>query len=148
MNQNQITVTLVGNLTDDPELRFTPSGAAVCKFRVAQTPRTRDGQGGAWKDGQPTFLDCTAWRQLAENIAESLARGTRVLVTGRLRTERWPDREDQSRTHSRMVLDVEAVGPDLTFATAKVTKLRRSNGAGDDEWASVNRSWSSRSRRS
>ncbi len=133
---NNLTLTIVGNLTDDPELRFTPSGAAVCKFRVAHTPRTRDGQDG-WKDGEPTFLDCTAWRQLAENVAESLARGTRVIVAGRLRTERWESKEGEKR--SKVVLDVDAVGPELAFATAKVAKLRRGNGAGDDDWTSATR---------
>jgi single-strand DNA-binding protein len=134
---NNLSLTVVGNLTDDPELRFTPSGAAVCKFRVAHTPRTRDGQDGQWRDGEPTFLDCTAWRQLAENVAESLARGTRVVVVGRLRTERWESKEGEKR--SKMVLDVDAVGPELAFATAKVSKLRHGNSAGDDEWSTATR---------
>jgi single-strand DNA-binding protein len=133
---NTLTLTIVGNLTDDPELRFTPTGTAVCKFRVAHTPRTRDGQdSGQWKDGEPTFLDCTIWRQAAENVAESLTRGARVIVTGRLRTERWDGRDGEKR--SKMVLDVDAVGPELSFATAKVTKLRRANGNSDDQWASA-----------
>jgi single-strand DNA-binding protein len=133
---NTLTMTIVGNLTDDPELRFTPNGAVVCKFRVAQTPRTRDGQDSQWKDGEPTFLDCTAWRQLAENVAETLTRGARVIVVGRVRTERWDGQDGGKR--SKMVLDVDAVGPELSFATAKIVKLRRGAGS-DSEWSNASR---------
>lgn len=134
---NTLTLSIIGNLTADPELRFTPSGAAVVRFTVAHTPRKPDGNGG-WTDGEPTFLDCTAWRQLAENVAESLAKGTRVVVTGRLRTERWEDK-DSGQKRSRMVLDVDGVGPDLTYATATVKKMARNAGDPNDPWASASR---------
>ncbi len=134
-----LTLSIVGNLTADPELRFTPSGVAVAKFTVAFTPRALDKASGEWRDGEPTFVDCTAWRQLAENAAESLTRGARVVVVGRLRTERWDDKETGAR-RSRMVLDAEAVGPDLTYATATVRRMaRRTDGPADDEWSSASR---------
>ena len=131
-----LDLTIIGNLTGDPELRFTPTGTAVVKFTVAHTPRTR--KGDEWIDGETTFLDCTAWRQLAENVAESLRKGTRVVVAGRLRTERWETPEGDKR--SRMVLDVDGVGPDLAYATATVKKLTRHPGsevAPDDPWATA-----------
>src|SRR6266536_1558406 len=121
---NALTLTIIGNLTADPELRFTPSGAAVVKFTVAHTPRSK--RGDEWVDGEPTFLDCTAWRQLAENVAESLAKGARVIVTGRLRTDRWEtdgrNGQPAGEKRSRMVLDVDGVGPELAYATAAVKK--------------------------
>lgn len=145
------TITVVGNLTDDPELRFTPSGAAVAKFRVASTPRFLDRQTNEWKDGDPLFLTCTVWRQAAENVAESLQRGARVVVTGRLRQRSYETREGEKRTV--IELEVDEIGPSLRYATAKVQKMSRSSGSGggfgsggangggggnfDDPWASA-----------
>jgi single-strand DNA-binding protein len=119
-------ITLVGNLTDDPELRFTPSGAPVANFRVASTPRTFDRQSGEWRDGDPLFMSCSVWRQMAENVAESLQRGMRVVVTGRLKQRSYETRDGQQRTV--VELDVEEIGPSLRYATAKVTKTQRSGG--------------------
>ena len=117
-------ITVVGNLTDDPELRFTPSGAAVANFRVASTPRTFNRQTNAWEDGDPLFLSCSVWRQAAENVAESLHRGARVVVTGRLKQRSYETREGEKRTVFE--LDVDEIGPSLRYATAKVTKTQRS----------------------
>src|SRR5690606_8350011 len=122
----ETTITLVGNLTDDPELRFTPSGAPVANFRVASTPRTFDRQSGEWRDGDPLFMSCTVWRQMAENVAESLQRGTRVIVTGRLRQRSYETRDGQQRTV--VEVDVDEIGPALRYATAKVTKTQLSGG--------------------
>ncbi len=122
------TITVVGNLTDDPELRFTPSGAAVAKFRVASTPRFLDKASGEWKDGDPLFLACTVWRQAAENVAESLQRGARVIVSGRLRQRSYETREGEKRTV--IELEVDEIGPSLRYATAKVQKMSRSSGGG------------------
>ncbi|MEU2943333.1 single-stranded DNA-binding protein [Nocardiopsis alba] len=119
-------ITLVGNLVDDPELRFTNSGAAVASFRVASTPRTFDRQSGEWKDGESMFLTCSVWRQYAENVAESLQRGMRVIVQGRLRQRSYETREGEKRTVFEV--DVEEVGPALRSATAKVTKTQRQGG--------------------
>ena len=134
----ETVVTLVGNLVDDPELRFTPSGAAVANFRIASTPRTYDRQTGEWKDGESLFLSCSVWRQAAENVAESLQRGMRVIVQGRLKSRSYDDREGNKRTVFE--IDVEEVGPSLKMATAKVQKTSRSGGGqgfgGDDPWAS------------
>lgn len=116
----ETVITVVGNLVDDPELRFTPSGAAVAKFRVASTPRIFDRQTNEWKDGEGLFLTCSVWRQAAENVAESLTRGMRVVVQGRLKQRSYEDREGVKRTVYE--LDVEEVGPSLKNATAKVTK--------------------------
>src|SRR5688572_32995902 len=124
----ETVITVVGNLTDDPELRFTPSGAAVAKFRVASTPRTLDRNSGEWKDGEPLFLQCNIWRQAAENVAESLHRGARVIVTGRLRQRSYETREGEKRTV--MELEVDEIGPSLRYATAKVQKMQRSSGGG------------------
>lgn len=121
-------ITVIGNLTDDPELRFTPSGAAVANFTVASTPRTFDRQTSEWKDGETLFLRCSVWRQAAENTAESLTKGTRVIVQGRLVQRSYEDREGQKRTVNE--LQVDEVGPSLTWATAKVTKASRSGGGG------------------
>ena len=134
---NDTTLTLIGNLTDDPELRFTPSGAAVAKFRIASTPRYMDKTTNEWKDGEPLFLSCTVWRQVAENVAESLTRGARVIVSGRLKARTFTDKTEQKRTVFE--LDVDEVGPSLRYATAKVQKLARSNstGGGDDSWGSA-----------
>ena len=124
----ETTITVVGNLTDDPELRFTPSGAAVAKFRVASTPRTMDRQSGEWKDGEPLFLQCNVWRDAAEHVAESLQRGARVIVQGRLRQRSYETREGEKRTVYE--LEVDEIGPSLRYATAKVQKMSRSGGAG------------------
>lgn len=121
-------ITVVGNLTDDPELRFTPSGAAVANFTVASTPRTFNRQTNGWEDGETLFLRCSIWRQAAENVAESLTRGTRVVVQGRLKSRSYEDREGQKRTV--MELEVDEIGPSLTWATAKVTRAARSGGGG------------------
>ncbi|WFE22850.1 single-stranded DNA-binding protein [Solwaraspora sp. WMMD937] len=120
------TITVIGNLTDDPELRFTPSGAAVAKFRVASTPRYMDRASGEWKDGEPLFLSCTVWRQAAEHVAESLQRGARVIVSGRLRQRSYETREGEKRTV--IELEVDEIGPSLRYATAKVQKMSRSGG--------------------
>jgi single-strand DNA-binding protein len=141
----ETTITLIGNLTDDPELRFTPSGAAVAKFRVASTPRMMDRQSGEWKDGEPLFLSCNVWRQMAEHVAESLQRGSRVIVSGRLRQRTYETREGEKRTVFE--LEVDEIGPSLRYATAKVQKMSRSSGGGgfgasggapaDDPWATA-----------
>jgi single-strand DNA-binding protein len=134
-------ITVVGNLTADPELRFTPSGAAVANFTVASTPRTFDRQSNEWKDGEALFLNCSVWRQAAENAAESLTRGMRVIVSGRLKARSYETREGEKRTVFE--IDVDEVGPSLKYATAKVQKTSRSgggqgfqSGGGDDPWAS------------
>ncbi|MZD09009.1 single-stranded DNA-binding protein [Streptomyces sp. SID5785] len=124
----ETVITVVGNLVDDPELRFTPSGAAVAKFRVASTPRTFDRQTNEWKDGESLFLTCSVWRQAAENVAESLQRGMRVIVQGRLKQRSYEDREGVKRTVYE--LDVEEVGASLRSATAKVTKTSGRGGQG------------------
>ncbi|MFF2021912.1 single-stranded DNA-binding protein [Streptomyces sp. NPDC058171] len=124
----ETVITVVGNLVEDPELRFTPSGAAVAKFRVASTPRTFDKQTNEWKDGESLFLTCSVWRQAAENVAESLQRGMRVVVQGRLKQRSYEDREGVKRTVYE--LDVEEVGPSLKNATAKVTKTTGRGGQG------------------
>ena len=135
-------ITLVGNLTGDPELRFTPSGAAVANFTVASTPRNFDRQTNEWKDGETLFMRCSIWREAAENVAESLHRGTRVIVTGKLISRSWDDKETgQKRTV--MEMQVDEIGPSLKYATAKVNKTERSGGRGgfggggqqDDPWA-------------
>jgi single-strand DNA-binding protein len=127
MAAGDVTITVIGNLTDDPELRFTPSGAAVANFRVASTPRFLDKQTNEWKDGDPLFLQCNIWRQAAENVAESLQRGARVIVSGRLRQRTYETREGEKRTV--MELEVDEIGPSLRYATAKVQKMSRSSGS-------------------
>lgn len=143
-------ITIIGNLVDDPELRFTPSGAAVTNFRVASTPRTFDRQANEWKDGEALFLSCSVWREQAENVAESLQRGMRVIVTGNLKARTYETRDGEKRT--AFEIEVHEVGPALKYATAKVTRTARSGGqqgagqgqyaqqrnnsrAGDDPWA-------------
>ncbi|MQA93084.1 MAG: single-stranded DNA-binding protein [Streptosporangiales bacterium] len=143
-------ITLVGNLVDDPELRFTPSGQAVAKFRVASTPRFLDRQSGEWKDGEALFLTCNVWRQAAENVAETLQRGMRVIVQGRLRQRSYETKDGERRTVYE--IEVDEVGPSLRSATAKVNKTQRAGGGGgggfggggqgggapaDDPWASA-----------
>ena len=140
-------ITIVGNLVDDPELRFTPSGAAVAKFRVASTPRYLDKATNEWKDGDSLFLSCNVWRQTAENVAESLQRGMRVIIQGRLKQRSYETKEGEKRTVFE--IEVDEVGPSLRNATAKISKTSRAggapagggnsggNGAGnDDPWAS------------
>jgi single-strand DNA-binding protein len=137
----ETVITVVGNLTGDPELRFTPSGAAVANFTIASTPRTFDRQTNEWKDGDTLFLNCSIWRQAAENVAESLQKGMRVVAQGRLKARSYETREGEKRTV--MELDVDEVGPSLKYATAKVTRVTRGGGGGgsfggggDDPWAS------------
>lgn len=119
-------ITVVGNLTADPELRFTSSGAAVANFTVASTPRTLDRQSGEWRDGEAMFLRCSVWNQYAENVAESLSRGARVLVQGRLVQRSFETKEGEKRTVTE--LRVDEVGPALRYATAKVNKVSRNGG--------------------
>ena len=122
------TITIVGNLVDDPELRFTASGVAVANFRVASTPRAFDRQSNEWKDGESLFLSCSVWRQYAENVAESLTKGTRVIVSGRLKQRSYETNSGEKRTVFE--IDVEDVGPALRSATAKVSKVSRSGAGG------------------
>ncbi|MEU9894262.1 single-stranded DNA-binding protein [Streptomyces phaeochromogenes] len=136
----ETVITIVGNLVDDPELRFTPAGAAVAKFRIASTPRQFDKQTNEWRDGDSLFLTCSVWRQAAENVAESLQRGVRVIVQGRLKQRSYEDREGVKRTVYE--IDVDEVGPTLARATAKVVKNPSGGGQGsvaqkatDDPWA-------------
>lgn len=143
MASNETTMTVIGNLVDAPDLRFTPAGVAMARFTVASTPRMLDRESGQWRDGDPLYLTCTAWRELAEHCAESLGKGTRVVLTGRLRLSRWETEEGEKR--SAYGLDVDDVGPSLRFATAKVAKMTRTNGNGskgngssasaDDPWS-------------
>jgi len=144
MAAGDTVITLVGNLVDDPELRFTPSGAAVAKFRIASTPRFLDKQTNEWKDGESLFLSCNVWRQAAENVAESLQRGMRVIVQGRLKQRSYETKEGEKRTVYEV--EVDEVGPSLKSATAKVVKTQRGGGTGgfgggaaadNDPWASA-----------
>ena len=128
MAAGDTVITLVGNLVDDPELRFTPSGAAVAKFRMASTPRYLDKQTNEWKDGESLFLTCNVWRQAAENVAESLTRGSRVIVSGRLKQRSFETKEGEKRTV--VELEVDEIGPSLRYATAKVTRAARGEGGG------------------
>jgi single-strand DNA-binding protein len=121
-------ITIAGNLVDDPELRFTPAGQPVARFRVASTPRFRDNATGEWKDGDSLFLTCNVWRQAAENVAESLTRGMRVIVSGRLRQRSYETKEGEKRTVYE--IEVDDVGPSLRNASAKVNKVARSGGDG------------------
>ncbi|WP_131737311.1 single-stranded DNA-binding protein [Actinomadura roseirufa] len=121
-------ITIVGNLVEDPNLRFTPSGQAVASFRIASTPRSFDRQSGEWKDGESLFLTCNVWRQAAENVAESLQRGMRVIVQGRLKQRSYETREGEKRTVFEV--EVDEVGPSLKSATAKVNKTQRQGGGG------------------
>ncbi len=124
----ETVITVVGNLTSDPELRFTPSGAAVANFTIASTPRTFDRQANEWKDGETLFLRASIWREAAENVAESLTKGARVVAQGRLKARSYETREGEKRTSYE--LDVDEIGPSLRYATAKVTKASRSGGGG------------------
>jgi len=143
-------ITMIGNLVDDPELRFTPSGAAVAKFRVASTPRYLDKATNEWKDGESLFLQCQIWRQAAENVAESLTKGMRVILSGRLKQRSYETKEGEKRTVFEV--EVDEVGPSLRNATAKVTRTQRAGGSGgaaapaaadtfnDDPWAAASTS--------
>lgn len=143
---NETTLTITGNLTDAPDFRFTPSGVALARFTVASTPRIFDAKTNQWRDGEPLFMTCSAWRDMAENVAESLSKGARVVVTGKLRLSRWETPEGEKRQQHQ--LDVEDIGASLRYARAKVQKLTRqtapgsngnaANGSGapaDDPWA-------------
>src|ERR1700710_2788660 len=121
-------ITVVGNLTGAPELRFTPSGAAVANFTVASTPRAFDRQSNEWKDQETLFMRCSVWREAAENIAESLVRGNRVVVTGRLKSRSYETKEGEKRTV--VELEVDEVGPSLRYATAKVNRTQRGSSTG------------------
>ena len=134
MAAGDVIVTIVGNLTGDPELRFTPSGAAVANFRVASTPRVLDKATNEWKDGEAFYISCNVWRQYAENVAESLNKGMRVIVTGRLKQRSYETREGEKRTVIEM--DVDEVGPSLKYATAKVNKVQRAGGGFGDSGGS------------
>jgi single-strand DNA-binding protein len=128
-------ITIAGNLVDDPELRFTPAGQPVARFRVASTPRFRDNATGEWKDGDSLFLTCNVWRQAAENVAESLQRGMRVIVSGRLRQRSYETKEGDKRTVYEV--EVDDVGPSLRNASAKVNRVARSGGNGADPGVSA-----------
>lgn len=128
MAQGDTVITVIGNLTADPELRFTPAGAAVANFTVASTPRVFDRNTNEWKDGEALFMRCNIWREAAENVAESLTRGSRVIVSGRLKQRSYETREGEKRTV--VELEVEEVGPSLKYATAKVNKTTRGGGGG------------------
>ena len=142
-------ITIAGNLVDDPQLRYTPTGQAVANFRVASTPRFRDNATGEWKDGDSLFLSCNVWRQAAENVAESLQRGMRVVAQGRLQQRSFETREGEKRTVVEM--DVDEIGPSLRYATAKVNRTQRGSSTGggfggsgsgggapaDDPWGSA-----------
>ncbi|MGO1926051.1 MAG: single-stranded DNA-binding protein [Brachybacterium tyrofermentans] len=125
---NDTVITVIGNLTADPELRFTQSGIAVASFTIASTPRTFDRQSNEWKDGEALFLRCSIWRDAAENVAESLEKGSRVVAQGRLKQRSFTDREGNNRTS--IELDVDEVGPSLKYATAKANKVQRGGGGG------------------
>jgi single-strand DNA-binding protein len=124
----ETVITVVGNLTADPELRFTPSGAAVASFTIASTPRTFDRNSNEWKDGDALFLRCSIWRQAAENVAESLQRGMRVVAQGRLKQRSYETREGEKRTVVEM--EVEEIGPSLKYATAKINRTQRGSSGG------------------
>ena len=136
----ETVVQIIGNLTGDPELRWTPSGAAVASFTVASTPRTFDKDSGKWVDGDALFMRCSVWRQYAENVAESLTKGMQVIVQGRLK-QRSYEKDGQQRTV--IELDVEDVGPTLRFATAKVVKAQRGNGGGGNQGGQGGGNWGS-----
>jgi len=124
----ETTITVIGNLTNDPELRFTPSGSAVANFTIASTPRTFDRQSNEWKDGETLFLRASVWREAAENVAESLTKGMRVIVNGRLKSRSYETKEGEKRTV--IELEVDEIGPSLRYANAKVNRTQRSGGGG------------------
>ena len=140
----ETVITVVGNLVEDPELRFTPSGAAVAAFRIASTPSRFNKDTSKWEDGESLFLRCSVWRQAAENVAESLQRGMRVIVQGRLKQREWETKEGEKRTSYE--IDVDEVGPSLKFATAKVVKTQRGSGgafSGGGQQADTSDPWAS-----
>ncbi|MCA4133269.1 single-stranded DNA-binding protein [Arthrobacter sp. M4] len=122
----ETTITVIGNLTNDPELRFTPSGSAVANFTIASTPRTFDRQSNEWKDGETLFLRASVWREAAENVAESLTKGMRVIVSGRLKSRSYETKEGEKRTV--IELEVDEIGPSLRYASAKVNRTQRAAG--------------------
>ncbi|MDP5226841.1 MULTISPECIES: single-stranded DNA-binding protein [Arthrobacter] len=126
-------ITVIGNLTNDPELRFTPSGSAVANFTIASTPRTFDRQSNEWKDGETLFLRASIWREAAENVAESLTKGMRVIVSGRLKSRSYETKEGEKRTV--VELEVDEIGPSLRYANAKVNRTQRSGGQGGGGWS-------------
>ena len=132
----ETTITVIGNLTSDPELRFTPSGSAVANFTIASTPRTLDRQSNEWKDGETLFLRASIWREAAENVAESLTKGTRVIVSGRLKSRTYDTKEGEKRTV--MELEVDEIGPSLRYANAKVNRTQRSGGQGGGNFGGGN----------
>ncbi|WP_411708106.1 single-stranded DNA-binding protein [Corynebacterium sp. LaCa117] len=132
-------ITIVGNIVADPELRFTPAGAAVCKFRVASTPKRYNSQTNQWEDGEALFLTCNAWKHLAENTSDSLAKGMRVIVTGRLKQRSFQTREGDNRTVFE--IDVDEVGPSLRFSTAQVNRNPREGGGGQQQPNQAQQSW-------
>ncbi|MHA7271179.1 single-stranded DNA-binding protein [Arthrobacter sp. HLT1-20] len=132
----ETTITVIGNLTGDPELRFTPSGSAVANFTIASTPRTFDRQSNEWKDGETLFLRASIWREAAENVAESLTKGTRVIVSGRLKSRTYDTKEGEKRTV--MELEVDEIGPSLRYANAKVNRTQRSGGQGGGNFGGGN----------
>lgn len=132
---NATPITLVGNLTESPELRFTPAGVAMCRFTVAVNPRVFDKGSEQWRDGEASFYTCTAWRQLAENVVQSLAKGMRVIVTGTIAQQRWETEQGEKR--STFAVTADAVGPDLTFATATVRKAVRAETSPEDLWTTA-----------
>jgi len=124
----ETTLNITGNLVDDPELRFTPSGAAVANFKIASTPRTFDRQSNEWKDGETLFLRCSVWKEMAENVAESLTKGMRVIIEGRLKSRSYETKEGEKRTV--IELEVDEIGPSLRYANAKVNRTQRNSNSG------------------
>ena len=137
---NETNITVIGNLTDDPELKFTPSGTAVANVTVASTPRTFDRQSNEWKDGEPLFFRCAAWREMAENVAGSLTKGQRVIVTGALRIRQF-ERQDGTKGTS-VEINVDEIGPSLRYATATVQRTQRTNGSQPAPTAQASNPWS------
>ncbi|QDH48527.1 ssDNA-binding protein [Arthrobacter phage Grekaycon] len=127
----ETTITVIGNLTNDPELRFTPSGAAVANFTIASTPRTFDRNANEWKDGETLFLRASVWREMAENVAESLLKGMAVIASGRLKSRSYETKEGEKRTV--IELEVDEIGPSLRWASAKMTRTQRGNGGGNNQ---------------
>jgi len=135
----ETTITVIGNLTNDPELRFTPSGSAVANFTLASTPRTFDRQSNEWKDGETLFLRASVWREAAENVAESLTKGMRVIVSGRLKSRSYETKEGEKRTV--IELEVDEIGPSLRYANAKVNRTQRQDNAGQGSNQAAPGSW-------
>lgn len=128
----ETTITVIGNLTNDPELRFTPSGSAVANFTIASTPRTFDRNSNDWKDGETLFLRASVWKEAAENVAESLTKGMRVIVEGRLKQRSYDTKEGEKRTV--IELEIDEIGPSLKYANAKVNRTQRSGNSGGNNW--------------